>query len=459
MFRFRNNFGELARLVECERIDANGVRNTSIEAEESEILTQANRRMPRTVLLRGARQLVTLRGEHRPRHGAEMSALGIIQDGALLIVDGVIREVGPSRRVERLIEARRAEEIDASGKVVLPGFVDCVTRPLHPIATAAMVDERCRRGNLGEIGDRMVNSSASLKAFSAQRLEADARKHLRQFLAQGTLTMAASPGWDDDERTSIKALRVFRELGPGAVRVVPAVAVGATASADLLERVRQGRLAALASIDARHAEAWLMARRARELGFTLRIHGSAELALQGGAAMFTGSPEAATGWTPELSAGLREAGVVWVVCPAVDRLCGRAPAPLRAGIDSGLAVALATGFGIDASATSSLAAVMNLACLDLRMTPAEAITATTINAAFALNVADEVGSLAPGKAADLLLMDAADYREVPMQMGSNLVHTLVRRGECEAVAPAAMRLGPRSAVGTGEERIPPARAS
>jgi imidazolonepropionase-like amidohydrolase len=303
-------------------------------------------------LLRGARQLVTLRGEHRPRRGAEMSALGIIQDGALLIVDGIIREVGPGRRVERLSEARGAEEVDASGKVVLPGFVDCRTQLLHPIAAPEAFEARCREGQAAV--DPEANSSAHLRAISAQRLDTEARRRLRHFLLQGTLTVAASAGLDQDARATVKALKVLAALDGDPLRVC-----------------RTGLATAMSSVDT-------------------SVH---------------------------------------VECPAVDAFQGRMPAGLRAYIDSGGALALGSGYGVNGSPVLSLVTVMSLACLELRLTPAEALVAVTINAAFAMGAAKLAGSLAPGKSADLLLLEAGDYREIVMQPGTNLIHTRMLRGE------------------------------
>jgi imidazolonepropionase len=380
------------------------------------------------VLVRGARQLVTLRGEARPRQGAEMSSLGIIQDGALLIVDGIIREVGPGRRVERLAEARGAEEVDATGKVVMPGFVDCLTRPLHPMAAPETFEWRCSQGQ-AEPTAAELNSSSSLKTHSAQRLEAEVRRNLKQFLRQGTLAIAASPGWDADVRTTLKGLRVLHELAAGAVRVSPVVALGAGSAPDLLERMSRAKFNGLVSVDGRQAEARGFALRARKLGLPVRVRSDVELAVECRASLLIGGD--AVGHV----SALRDAGVVCGAYPSVDRLSGGHRAPLRATIDAGLAVALASGFGVEGNAMSNLAMVMSLACLESRLSPAEALTAVTINAAFAINMAHLVGSLAPGKAADLLFMDAGDYREIAMQPGTNLVQSIMLRGHCAPASP------------------------
>jgi imidazolonepropionase len=396
--------------------------------EELKILTQSSRGAARTVLLRGARQLVTLRGEHRPRQGAEMQNLGIIQDGALLIVDGVIREVGPSRRVERLAEARKAAEIDASGKVVLPGFIDCLAQPLHPVVTPDEFEARCRNGSLP--------AAVEGKRPGPQRLATDGPRRLRQFLQHGTLTAAAGNACGDDDRTSLKTLRAIRELGTP-LALTPVLAVGGGNSTGLLTRIWQEQLARLATIDAGEcpASSRELALAVRKLGFALRIRGDARLAVEIGACLaYDGEP-----WTRETVAAVRDAGIVWAARPGADLLAGLRCAPVRERIDEGLAVALATGFGIGGCPVASLPTVMSLACLNLGLRPAEAITAITINAAFALNAADRKGSLAPGKWADLVVLDAADYRELASRMGADIVHSSFVRGEWTAADPPAAR--------------------
>jgi imidazolonepropionase len=380
------------------------------------------------VLLRGAKQLVTLRGDHRPRQGAEMSSLGIIQDGALLIVDGIIREVGPGRRVERLAEARGAEEVDASGKVVLPGFVDFLTRPVHPMVPPEIFEARCREGVAGPTAVEL-DSSSSLKGHSAQRMEAEVKRNLKQFLRHGTLAIAASPGWDGDRPSTLKALRVLHELSTGAVRVSPVVALGAGSAPDLLERLSRAKFNGMVSVDGSVPTGRALAEAVRKSGLALRVWANAALAVECRAKLLMGSDAVAH------AAPLRDAGVVCGASPSVDRWRGGARAPLRAMIDAGLAVALGSGYGVDSNAMLNMATVMSLACLESRMSPAEAITAVTINAAFAMNMAHVIGSLAPGKAADLLVMDAGDYREIAMQPGTNLVRSVMLRGHCAPAAP------------------------
>jgi imidazolonepropionase len=183
-------------------------------------------------------------------------------------------------------------------------------------------------------------------------------------------------------------------------------------------------LVKLASFHAADAAVGPMVKRAKALGLRTRIHGNAAMALEAGAIMAADVVE----WSPELTAGFAEAAVVWAICPAADWWRGVRPMPARAQLDGGVALAIASGLGVDGNPISSLPAAMSVACLELRLTPAEAITACTINAAFAVGRAGQVGTLAPGKLADVLVLDAHDYRDIAMQLGTNLVTTVLRGG-------------------------------
>jgi imidazolonepropionase len=387
---------------------------------EFAILKQPDRPAPpgkrHAVLIRGARQLLTLRGEARPRHGAEMGALGAISDGAVLIVNGIIREVGPTRRVERLVEARGAEEIDATGRTVLPGFIDCQTRPLAAPPSADWIEARCHQGPVGR--------PLLQKARTSPRLDLNLSRRLAQMARHGTVALAASPGWEPDARTMLKALRALNEMDGLPLRISPMVAVREGSDATLLHRASRDGLARMVSIDGRRPGAGQWAERARALGLPLRLHGDAETAARHKALMISGIPH----WSADLAAALRDTNTVWAVCPLVDWLRGSSPAPLRQRIDDGLAVALASGFGLDSSPATNLAAAISVACLEHRLSPAEAITAVTINAAYAAGLASQFGSLTPGKRGDVLILDTGDFRELPLQLGTNLVHTVLHQG-------------------------------
>ena len=180
--------------------------------------------MERRILLRGARQLLTLHGPAAPRRGAAMRDLAVIQDGAILIIDGVIRDVGPSRRVENLAAAREATEISADGRLVMPGFVDSRT---HLVSGPALLDDYETR-IAGDGSDESLTTGVApealmhaVRASSRSRLELLARKALRQFVRHGTTTLEAKSGLGLDDRTEIKILRALNALNDRPLEIVP----------------------------------------------------------------------------------------------------------------------------------------------------------------------------------------------------------------------------------------------
>jgi imidazolonepropionase len=160
------------------------------------------------VLIRGARQLLTLRGPKEARRGAMLDELGIIVDGSVLIRDGVLEEVGPTRRVENLALARGAREIDATGRVVMPGLIDSHTHLLYPFAAAG--DE-----------DDAESASPNVQAVSGRRLELKARSHVDMMARHGTTTFEAKTGGGLDEAAESKFLRVMATLDGDPLDVVP----------------------------------------------------------------------------------------------------------------------------------------------------------------------------------------------------------------------------------------------
>ncbi len=177
--------------------------------------------MRNVTLVRGARQLLTLRGPSGPRRGSDLRNLGLIQDGALLIVDGLIREVGPSRRLENLALAREAEEIDASGCVVMPGFVDSHT---HLVAgQARMSDYEMRLAGasheaIAQAGGGALALARSIQELSLRSLETLATRALEEAVRHGTTTLEAKSGFGLTEAGEIKILRVHSALQKQPVR-------------------------------------------------------------------------------------------------------------------------------------------------------------------------------------------------------------------------------------------------
>ena len=390
------------------------------------------------LLVRGARQLLTLRGGSGPRRGLALRDLGLIQDGAVLIRDGVIVSVGPSRRVENLAQARAAREINAAGRVVLPGFVDSHTHlvawPPRPAEAGAQPD-----------------AAGALRAVPASRLLFEARRGLGAFIRHGTTTLEAKAGAGGDPAGELKILRVLAALDRQPLDVASTCLAGSRLPLEYLGRPddylqwmcaqlwpKMRRLArfvdvvcAAGGFAALHAGRCLEA--ARRLGFLLKVHaeqashdGGARLAVEHGALSADHLTYASAEDVALLAASSTMATLLpgWDCHPAAERL-----PPARALIDAGAAVALATGFTPAASSTASMQMVMTLACAHLGMTPAEALGAATINGAHALGWADRIGSLEAGKQADLLILDAPDYHEMAYHFGGNLVAVTLKRGE------------------------------
>jgi imidazolonepropionase len=381
-----------------------------------------------------------------------MSELGLIEDGAVLIVDGVIREVGPSRRVERLALSRDAVEFDASGKVVMPGFVDCHTRLISGPA----------RLNDYEAGTGTVNSARAIwenvrhvRACSKQRLSLEARKHLRQFMKHGTTMLDARTGFGLNEAVELKMLRVLGQLDGQPLAVSPGFFAASICPPEFTDRpadyidwvaghmipeLRRRRLACFIDVACGTATGFSAALAGRVLSaaqanrFPVRVStgecsattGAVPLAISGRAASIDGLVRV----SPEDVAALASSNTVAALLPGRSFSATTEPLPpARTLIDGGVAVAIATGFDSTSSPSCSMPMMMSLACAQMKMKPAEAVTAATVNAACALRRDHCAGSLQSGKAGDLVVLQTGDYREAAFRFGINLVNTVIRGGE------------------------------
>ncbi len=407
------------------------------------------------VLVRGARQLLTLHGPAGARRGPELRDLGVIPDGAVLIQHGTIAAVGPARRIENLAAARKAIEIDASGRVVLPGFVDSHT---HLIAGPRLTDYEMRLAGadyhqIAEAGGGILSTVRAVRDTPIRRLVLQARRSLEAFIRHGTTTLESKSGYGLDEAGERKMLRALRALRAkpldvvstylGAHVVPPEFAGRADAyidwvSSGLMPKIRRRGLAQFADVYCDQGAFTLaQARRnleaARELGFALKIH--AEQFSNTGAARLAAEMQATSADHLERAtegdiAALAESGTIATLLPgAVFHLGLSRYAPARKMIEAGVAVALATDFNPGTSPTCSMAMILSLACAWMRMTPAEAIAAATINGAHALGCAGRAGSLVAGKDADLVIFAVPDYREIPYHFGMNLVELTMKRGK------------------------------
>jgi imidazolonepropionase len=412
-----------------------------------------------SLLLTNCSQILTLRGP-APRRGRALADPGIIANGALLIQNGRIAAVGPCRRIERLPESRRARKLDMHGRVVVPGFVDSHTHLIHPCSRAAEYEQRISGATYEEIaraGGGILNSVHKLRVAPANQLKQRSLAHLKQFAAHGTTTVEAKSGYGLDWPSECKILSLLNELNREqpleivptflGAHVVPAEfrnRSGKTPDAyinlicrEWLPRVATEHLAEFCDVFCdRGAFSVAQARRifsaARACGLGLRIHAE-QLARTGAARLAVQMHASSADHLEKISsADIRALAGSNVTCTMLPGCCfhlGLAHyGPARRLIDAGAIVALATDFNPGTSPTLSMPMILSLACTQMRMTPAEAIAATTINAAYSLGRSDRIGSLQVGKFADLAVFDVADYREIPYYFGVNHCSFTMKRG-------------------------------
>ncbi|CEO89679.1 imidazolonepropionase [Syntrophaceticus schinkii] len=409
-------------------------------------------------LLINAGQLVTVAGNSdHPKRGDELSEIAVITDGAVAARDGVIAAVGTTSELQDRVELEEdAVVIDAQGKVVLPGLVDPHTHVVFAGSREHELEMKIQGMPYLEIlarGGGILDTVRSTREASCEDLVRTAAKYLDEMLAQGTTTAEAKSGYGltlKDELKMLEAIRVLQETQP--VDLVPTF-LGAHAIPEeykddpdgFVDLVIQEMLPAISPLGlARFCDVFCeegvfsveQTRRilleAKRLGFELKIHademvtlGGAELAAELGAT----SADHLMMISDQGIEMLAASETIAVLLPATTFcVMGERYAPARKMIEKGAAVALSSDFNPGSSPVNSLQIVMGIACRQLKMTPAEVISAVTINAAHAIGCASSVGSIEEGKRADLVIFDAQDYRYLMYRFGTNLVDKVVKSG-------------------------------
>ena len=387
-------------------------------------------------------QLVTLAGKRGPRQGAaEMRELAIIEDGAMVIADAKIERTGTTDDLRgALAQEKNLPVIDARGCVVTPGFVDAHTHMVFAGSRAAEFEQRIEGKTYQQIaaaGGGIATTVRATRNATAEELLTLAGRHAEWFLRNGTTTVEAKSGYGLSLDAELKILGVIRSLAKETpLRIVATLLAAHTIPPEfqqdragyialvvreIVPRVQREKLAHFCDVFCDEhaftiAESREILSAAKNAGFGLRMHVE-QFAADGGAAL-AAELGAATADHLECTdeagiAALASASVQPVLVPASVFCLGRDRYPkARAMMDAGLAVVLATDFNPGSSPTTSMPFVMSLACQQMKMLPSEALTAATINAACSLGLGEVVGSLEAGKAADFLIHEFHDYREL-----------------------------------------------
>jgi imidazolonepropionase len=394
-----------------------------------------------------------------------MRELGIIRHGAMIVEDGILRATGTRTEIEPLIP-REAEVLDAGGRVILPGFVDAHTHAVFAGHRANEFEMRIAGASYQEIaasGGGIRSTVRLTRAATEDELFQSASHRLPWFLAGGTTTLEIKSGYGLSLEDECKMLRVIRRLRESTPLDIVATFLGAHEVPDeyrhapqeylrvvieeMIPTVARENLAEYCDVFCEdHVFTVEQAREvltaARRHGLRARVHAD-QLANTGGAAMAAQVGAATADHLEHIDddgiAALGDSEVQPILLPASVYALGlRRYPPARQMIDAELAVVVASDFNPGSSPVPSMPLIISLACTQMRMTPAEAITAATVNAAHSLDRSKETGSLEPGKYANFTIFDAADYREIAYWAGAPLTWRVYIRGRLTYRAGLAM---------------------
>jgi len=416
--------------------------------------------LPETVdlMLHGAGQLLTCRGPGKgPKRSSSLSDPGLVENGAIAVADGKIFAVGTEEDVRKKIgSARVAESIDTGGRAILPGWVDPHTHAVFSHYRADEYEARIRGESYLEIGKRgggIKRTVREVRKMDEERLFDVSRRRLLGMLKQGVTTVEIKSGYGLDMVSELKMLRVIARLGRETPLDVVATFMGAhekppeygdgaeylrVVIEEMLPVVAKEKLAEFIDVFCESGvfdleETARVFEAGTKYGLGLKVHaeeitpmGSAELAADAGAV----SADHLVKVSDEGIRKLAASSTIAVLLPSTTFLLGSSEfAPARKLIDAGAAVAIASDFNPGSAPSGSMPLAIAIACSQMRMTPAEAINAATLNAAWSIGRADRIGSLAPGKQADLLILGVSDYRCVPYRFGTNHVRTVLKKGQ------------------------------
>lgn len=409
------------------------------------------------LLIHSAAQVLTLAGG--PQRGSALGTLNLIADGAIAITNNLITAIGQTSDLKTRYAPRTT--LNASGQVVLPGFVDPHTHAIWMGDRAAEFELRLAGKSYMEImnaGGGIMSTVRQTRAASVAQLMDAARPRLQSMLAHGATTIEVKTGYGLETQAELRALEAIARLNAeGPWSLVPTF-IGAHAipaeykgrADDYVDLVVNEMLPAVANDQSpitknifcdvfceegafTVAQSRRILERAKELGFGLKIHadefvglGGTKLAVELGAA----SADHLVYTPDEDIAALGQGATVAVGLPGTPFGLGQqAYTPAQKILAANGWLAIASDLNPGTTWCESMQMVIALACRYMKLTPAQAIAAATINAARALRLDDDLGSLEPGKRADLLILNAPDYRHLGYRYGTNLVKTVIKSGQ------------------------------
>jgi len=415
------------------------------------------------LLLANVGQLITLQSPSAkpgPRRGPDLKQLGIIENGAVLCLGGKIVSVGTTKDALRdpwlKKNRKKVTEIDCTGKVVLPGFVDSHTHPVFVSPRLVDFEKRIEGASYEEIaaaGGGIRSSLESVRSAGKRELAEKVLDAWHEMAAQGTTTVEAQSGYGLTVESEIKSLQAIREaasLWPGTVvatllgaHAVPKEFQGRsqnyveTVCKEMISQTARRKLAQFVDVYCDQgaftpAETEQILEAAEKHGLGVRAHMGqlSETVLRPFLRFHPASFDHMDHVSDDDILQLAKHDTIATLVPGANYFLGMRDYPrARKLIEAGVPVALATDYNPGTSPTLSMPMAMSLACTHMKMSPAEVITASTINGAWALRLADRKGTIEAGKDADLAVFAVEDYREIPYWFGANRCSMTVMNGE------------------------------
>jgi imidazolonepropionase len=420
------------------------------------VMHARTRTQSRTLIIDSAKEVVTVAGDNRfPRKGEGLKDIGLVEDGSVVLKDGMILDVGPKRDVMSSLDIRDATVIDASGKVVMPGLVDPHTHLVFAGSRERELRWKIEGASYTDITERgggIISTMNATRDATFDDLFKTAADRLTTMLRHGTTTVESKSGYGLGTEDEIKILEVSKKLAEDHVVDVISTFLGAHAVPpefredangyvqhiieDMLPVIADDELADFCDVFCENGffnieQSRSILNEGKVYGLVPKIHAD-ELTDCGGAGLAAEVGAISADHLEKSSErGLRdmaEEDVVGVLLPGTSFTTDIGYADARKMIGLGVPIALATDFNPNCW-TKSMQFIVSLACYRLKMLPSEAIVASTINAAHAIGRAHEFGSIEPGKQGDVIILDIENHEQMPYRFAENHVDTVIKKGK------------------------------